>query len=61
MSKVFETLQNKVKEADKSKLKDLIPEVKQAADDGEITEKEKEELVKLAKEQLGEPFSGFNI
>ena len=61
MSKVFETLQNKVKDVDKKELKNVIIEVKQAADDGQITEKEKEELVKLAKEQLGEPFSGYNI
>lgn len=61
MSDKFEALQNKIKNVDNEKLTGLIREVKQAAEDGEITDTEKEELVETAKEQLGEPFSGFNI
>lgn len=61
MSDKFEALQNKIKNVDKEKLTGLIQEAKQAAEDGEITDTEREELVEIAKEQLGEPFSGFNI
>lgn len=61
MSDKFEALQNKIKNVDNEKLTGLIREVKQAAEDGEITDTEREELVEIAKEQLGEPFSGYNI
>lgn len=61
MSDKFEALQNKIKDVDKEQLTGLIQEVKQAAEDGDISDKEKNELVELAKEQLGEPFSGYNI
>jgi hypothetical protein len=61
MSEKFESLQNKIKDVDKEKLTDLVQDVKQAAENGEISDSEKDELVQLATERLGEPFSGFNI
>lgn len=61
MSKMLESLQNKIQNVDKEKLTDLVQEIKQAAEDGKITDNEKQELIKTAKERLGDPFSGFNI
>lgn len=60
MSK-FEELQKKVSQVDKKELTEVINEIKYALDDGKIDDKEQVELVKLAKERLGEPFSGYNI
>lgn len=60
MSK-FEELQKKVSQVNKEELTNVIKEVGSALDDGNIDEKGKTALVKLAKERLGEPFSGYNI
>jgi len=61
MSKKMEELQNKIDEVDKDQLTEVVQKVKDASDNGEITDDEKDQLVEAAKERLGEPFSGFNI
>jgi len=61
MNEKMETLQNKIDEVDKDELTEVVQEVKQASENGEITDEEKNQLVEAAKERLGEPFSGFNI
>lgn len=58
---MFSQLEEKIQNVDKEQLKDVIIEVKDALNDGKISEKERDELLKLAKERLGEPFSGYNI
>lgn len=57
----LEELQNKISSVDKEKLTDVVKEIKKALDNGEISEKDQVELMKMAKQRLGEPFSGYNI
>lgn len=57
----LEELENKISSVDKEKLTDVVKEVKKALDNGDISEKDQVELMKMAKQRLGEPFSGYNI
>ncbi|MEZ0480155.1 hypothetical protein [Planococcus sp. SSTMD024] len=53
MSQVFNSLKEKISNADMSEVKEIITEVKQAYDDGKIDENEKNELIDLAKSKIG--------
>lgn len=57
----LEELESKISSVDKEKLTDVVKEIKKALDNGEISEKDQVELMKMAKQRLGEPFSGYNI
>lgn len=57
----LEELENKISSVDKEKLTDVVKEIKKALDNGDISEKDQVELMKMAKQRLGEPFSGYNI
>lgn len=53
MSPVFNTLKEKISNADMGEAKEIITQVKQAYDDGKIDENEKNELIDLAKSKIG--------
>ncbi|WP_195914048.1 hypothetical protein [Planomicrobium sp. YIM 101495] len=53
MSQLFDTLKEKIRNADMGEAKEIITQVKRAYDDGKIDENEKNELMDLAKSKLG--------
>jgi transcription elongation GreA/GreB family factor len=60
MSQKFDELKQKLKNVDKAKTGQLVKEIKQARDDGEIDENEKKELLNSAKTMVGDlDISGF--
>lgn len=61
MATKLEELENKIKDVDTDQLTEITQEVEKAFSDEEITEKEKDELIKMTEERLGEPFTGHDI
>lgn len=59
MSQLFDTLKQKISNADMGEAKEIIAQVKQAYDDGKIDENEKKELMDLAKSKLGGGLGGL--
>ena len=53
MSQKFDELKQKLKNVDKEKAGQLVKDVKQAHDDGDIDENEKKELMSEAKKAAG--------
>ncbi|MDE4084030.1 hypothetical protein PO902_03000 [Planococcus maritimus] len=53
MSQTFDALKEKISNADMGEAKEIITQVKQAYDDGKIDENEKNELMDLAKSEIG--------
>lgn len=56
MSQKFDELKQKIQNADTSKAKEIIEEVKQQKQEGNIDENEKNSLIDTAKEKLGGKF-----
>ncbi|WP_087972164.1 hypothetical protein [Oceanobacillus rekensis] len=54
MSQKFDELKQKLKNVDKAKAGQLVKEIKQARDDGEIDENEKNDLLNSAKSMVGD-------
>ncbi len=53
MSQKFDELKQKIENADKDKIKDIIQQVKQEKDQGNIDENEKQTLMDKAKDKIG--------
>lgn len=53
MSQKFDALKEKLKNADLSQAKEIMGQVKEAYDDGQIDETEKNELMESAKSMIG--------
>lgn len=53
MSQKFDELKQKVQNVDKDQAKSVIQEIKQARDNGDIDENEKNSLMDTAKSKLG--------
>ncbi len=54
MSKKFDELKQKIENADKSQIKDIISTVKKEKDQGNIDEDEKQSLLDKAKQKVGD-------
>ena len=54
MNQKFDELKQKLKSVDKAQVGDLMKDFKRAKDDGEINEKERQELMDAAKNAIGE-------
>jgi hypothetical protein len=54
MSRKFDALKDKLSSADLGQAKDVIVEAKQAYEDGQIDENEKNELMESAKSVIGD-------
>lgn len=54
MSETFEALKDKISNADPEQAKELLGQVKQAYEDKEINEEEKDELMNSAKSIMGD-------
>ena len=59
MGQTFDALKEKITNADMGEAKEIITQVKQAHDDGQIDENEKSELMDLAKSKLGGGLGGL--
>jgi len=56
MSQKFDELKQKVQNADKDQIKDIIQTIKQEKEQGNIDESEKESLIDTAKQKAGDDF-----
>lgn len=62
MAKKFDELKNKIENADKSQVTDILQQVKQEKDQGNISEDEKQSLVDKAKDKAGDiDLGNFNL
>ena len=57
MSQKFDELKQKLKNVDKAQIGDLMKDFQRAKEDGDIDEKERQELMDAAKNSIGD--SGF--
>lgn len=58
MSQKFEEFKQKIQNVDKAQLGDLMKEFQAAKDDGKIDEKERQDLMDIAKNAIGKKSSG---
>lgn len=56
MSQKFDELKQKVQNADKDQIKDIIQTIKQEKEQGNIDENEKQSLIDEAKQKAGDNF-----
>ncbi|MFL2100830.1 hypothetical protein [Desemzia sp. FAM 23991] len=62
MSQKFDDLKQKLKNVDKAQIGDLMKDFQRAKEDGEINEKERQELMDAAKNAIGDSgFKGFGL
>ncbi|MBM6615941.1 hypothetical protein JTF06_13700 [Desemzia sp. RIT804] len=62
MSQKFDDLKQKLKNVDKAQIGDLMKDFERAKEDGEINEKERQELMDAAKNAIGDSgFKGFGL
>lgn len=62
MSQKFDELKQKLKNIDKAQIGDLMKDFQRAKEDGEINEKERQELMDAAKNAIGDSgFKGFGF
>lgn len=61
MSQRFDELKQKIEQADKDKIMDIIQQVKKEKDQGNIDEDEKQTLIDKAKDKVGGSLGKFGL